>query len=68
MNINFGLFPELEPGSIQRPDNGKRFRGKEKTIAKKNLMAERALSDCRKWLGLPPATVTREMEAEVPAQ
>lgn len=68
MNINFGLFPELEPGAIQRPDNGKRFRGKEKAIAKKNLMAERALRDCRQWLGLGPAAVTRAMEAAVPAQ
>ncbi len=67
MNINFGLFPELEPGSIQRPDNGKRFRGKEKAIAKKNLMAERALRDCRAWLGLPPAEIRRDSAEEVPA-
>ena len=63
MNINFGLFPELAPGAIQRPDNGKRFRGKEKTIAKKHLMAERALDDCRQWLGLPPREITRDLEA-----
>ena len=68
MNINFGLFPELAPGSIQRPDNGKRFRGKEKTVVKKNLMAERALSDCRQWLGLPPVQVTRGLEEKIPAE
>jgi methylenetetrahydrofolate--tRNA-(uracil-5-)-methyltransferase len=68
MNINFGLFPELAPGAIQRPDNGKRFRGKEKSIVRKNLMAERALMDCRAWLGLPPAEITRGLEAEVPAE
>ena len=68
MNINFGLFPELAPGAIQRPDNGKRFRGKEKAIAKKNLMAERALRDCREWLGLPPVAVRRDSEGKIPAE
>ena len=68
MNINFGLFPELAPGAIQRPENGRRFRGKEKALAKKQLMAERALAACREWLGLEPAAVTREMEAAIPAQ
>ncbi|UVC10880.1 methylenetetrahydrofolate--tRNA-(uracil(54)-C(5))-methyltransferase (FADH(2)-oxidizing) TrmFO [Rhizobium sp. TH2] len=68
MNINFGLFPELPPGAITRPDNGKRFRGKEKTAAKKQLVAERALEDCRAWLGLPPAPVRRDLEAGIPAE
>ena len=68
MNINFGLFPELAPHAIQRPDNGRRFRGKEKSLARKQLMAERALMDCRDWLGLPPAEIRRDLEAEVPAQ
>jgi methylenetetrahydrofolate--tRNA-(uracil-5-)-methyltransferase len=52
MNINFGLFPELAPGSIVKPEGIKRFRGKDKTIIKRQLMAERALSDCRTWLDL----------------
>src|SRR5690606_27775502 len=30
MNINFGLFPPLEPGSLT-PQDGRRLRGKEKT-------------------------------------
>ena len=51
MNINFGLFPELEPGSIVKPEGVKRFRGKDKTIMKRQLIAARALSDCRAWLG-----------------
>src|ERR1044072_2808026 len=29
MNINFGLFPELQPGSIVKPEGVKRFRGKD---------------------------------------
>jgi methylenetetrahydrofolate--tRNA-(uracil-5-)-methyltransferase len=50
MNVNFGLFPPLEPGAIQRPEGLKRFRGKDKTIAKKKAMAARALADCAAWL------------------
>lgn len=47
MNVNFGLFPEIE---VPRPDNGKRFRGKEKSLAKKRAMAKRALESCKVWL------------------
>ncbi len=50
MNINFGLFPELEPLSIEKDADGKRLRGKEKTTAKKQLMSARALADCAQWL------------------
>ncbi|MNE63204.1 hypothetical protein D3C80_1585410 [compost metagenome] len=52
MNVNFGLFPELEPGSIVKPEGVKRFRGKDKTIMKRQLMAARALRDCAEWLGV----------------
>jgi methylenetetrahydrofolate--tRNA-(uracil-5-)-methyltransferase len=52
MNVNFGLFPDLEPGSIVKPEGVKRFRGKDKTIMKRQLMAVRALRDCSRWLGL----------------
>lgn len=51
MNINFGLFPPVEVPKIE----GKRLRGKEKTIAKKQAMTARALSDCRQWLGVAEA-------------
>jgi len=51
MNINFGLFPPVEVAKIE----GKRLRGKEKTIAKKQAMTARALSDCRQWLGVAEA-------------
>ncbi|MBW8282253.1 MAG: methylenetetrahydrofolate--tRNA-(uracil(54)-C(5))-methyltransferase (FADH(2)-oxidizing) TrmFO [Rhizobium sp.] len=50
MNINFGLFPELAAGSIVKPEGIKRFRGKDKTIMKRQLMAARALEDCKAWL------------------
>lgn len=45
MNVNFGLFPPMEAPKIE----GKRLRGKEKTIAKKKAMAGRALSDFAVW-------------------
>ncbi|WEZ83558.1 methylenetetrahydrofolate--tRNA-(uracil(54)-C(5))-methyltransferase (FADH(2)-oxidizing) TrmFO [Rhizobium sp. 32-5/1] len=50
MNINFGLFPLLEPGAIVKPEGVKRFRGKDKTIVKKQMVAARALDDCAAWL------------------
>jgi methylenetetrahydrofolate--tRNA-(uracil-5-)-methyltransferase len=50
MNINFGLFPPLEAGALTRPEGAKRFRGKEKALAKKQATAARALKDCADWL------------------
>ena len=47
MNVNFGLFP---PVDVPKPE-GKRLRGKEKTVAKKQALSVRALADCRQWLG-----------------
>ncbi|WP_028035184.1 methylenetetrahydrofolate--tRNA-(uracil(54)-C(5))-methyltransferase (FADH(2)-oxidizing) TrmFO [Chelativorans sp. J32] len=49
MNVNFGLFPPVE---LPRSD-GKRLRGKEKTLAKKRAITARALNDCRDWLSIP---------------
>ena len=57
MNINFGLFPELAPGSIVKPEGVKRFRGKDKTVMKRQLIAERALADCKAWLASELATL-----------
>ncbi|TGR73948.1 FADH(2)-oxidizing methylenetetrahydrofolate--tRNA-(uracil(54)-C(5))-methyltransferase TrmFO, partial [Mesorhizobium sp. M2D.F.Ca.ET.223.01.1.1] len=48
MNVNFGLFPPVE-AKIE----GKRLRGKDKTVAKRQAITSRALADCRAWLGLP---------------
>jgi methylenetetrahydrofolate--tRNA-(uracil-5-)-methyltransferase len=48
MNINFGLFPPL----AQNPKTdaeGKRLRGNEKTIAKKQSLCLRALADLDRW-------------------
>ena len=51
MNINFGLFPPLDPGTKLRPDGFEgRFRGKDKALAKKRAVTARALADCREWL------------------
>lgn len=53
MNVNFGLFPPLEPGTRLKPDGFEgRFRGKDKALAKKRALSARALADCRAWLGL----------------
>ncbi len=59
MNVNFGLFEPLEPGAIEKPE-GRRFRGKEKTIARKKALTGRALADCRAWLGLAPRAEAAE--------
>ncbi|MGH6762932.1 MAG: methylenetetrahydrofolate--tRNA-(uracil(54)-C(5))-methyltransferase (FADH(2)-oxidizing) TrmFO [Phyllobacterium sp.] len=56
MNINFGLFPLIEVPKTE----GKRLRGKEKTIAKKRAMSARALSDCRSWLGFADKAAAAE--------
>ncbi|WP_062016799.1 methylenetetrahydrofolate--tRNA-(uracil(54)-C(5))-methyltransferase (FADH(2)-oxidizing) TrmFO [Aureimonas sp. AU4] len=57
MNVNFGLFPPIE---VPR-EEGKRLRGKEKTVAKKHALSARALSDCRAWLGIAePAAIAAE--------
>ncbi|WP_434723081.1 methylenetetrahydrofolate--tRNA-(uracil(54)-C(5))-methyltransferase (FADH(2)-oxidizing) TrmFO [Mesorhizobium sp. RIZ17] len=49
MNVNFGLFPPAEAPKVE----GKRLRGKDKTVAKRHAITSRALADCREWLGLP---------------
>ncbi len=49
MNVNFGLFPPVE---VVKPEGVRRFRGKDKAIAKKKAVSARALADCRDWLGL----------------
>ena len=49
MNVNFGLFPDIEAPT--RDAEGKRLRGKDKSVAKKRAMSARALSDIDAWLG-----------------
>jgi methylenetetrahydrofolate--tRNA-(uracil-5-)-methyltransferase len=49
MNVNFGLFPPLETPRLG--DDGKRLRGKAKTLAKKHALSTRALRDFAAWLG-----------------
>jgi methylenetetrahydrofolate--tRNA-(uracil-5-)-methyltransferase len=55
MNINFGLLPPMTPPT--RDADGNRIKGKAKTVAKKQLMARRALSDFEDWLSNPAATL-----------
>jgi methylenetetrahydrofolate--tRNA-(uracil-5-)-methyltransferase len=49
MNVNFGLFPPLTSPPTKKPD-GSRLRGSEKTVAKKQAMSARALSDLDRWI------------------
>ena len=48
MNINFGLFPPLDANPT-RDAEGNRLRGTQKTVAKKQVMAARALRDLEQW-------------------
>jgi len=49
MNVNFGLFPLLASPPTKKPD-GSRLRGNEKTVAKRQAMSVRALSDLDRWI------------------
>ena len=48
MNVNFGLFPDIE--IPLKTEDGKRIRGKDKSVARKRAMSARALSDIDNWL------------------
>ncbi len=48
MNINFGLLPSIE---ITKPEGVKRFRGKDKSRAKKQAQSARALTHIDEWSG-----------------
>ncbi|MEM9810345.1 MAG: methylenetetrahydrofolate--tRNA-(uracil(54)-C(5))-methyltransferase (FADH(2)-oxidizing) TrmFO, partial [Pseudomonadota bacterium] len=48
MNVNFGLFPEIDTPT--RDAEGNRIKGKEKGRARKKAMSARALSDLGVWL------------------
>lgn len=50
MNVNFGLFPELNEADYPPHPEGKRWRRKEKRSAKKQGLCARALRDCEGWL------------------
>jgi methylenetetrahydrofolate--tRNA-(uracil-5-)-methyltransferase len=51
MNINYGLFP---PIATPRPEDGKRLKGRDKTVSRKRALSVRALRDLDKWLGAAP--------------
>ncbi|MEZ5980782.1 MAG: methylenetetrahydrofolate--tRNA-(uracil(54)-C(5))-methyltransferase (FADH(2)-oxidizing) TrmFO [Parvularculaceae bacterium] len=52
MNVNFGLFPEIETPLMD--DEGARIRGKEKGRARKRALSRRALADLAGWLNPAP--------------
>jgi methylenetetrahydrofolate--tRNA-(uracil-5-)-methyltransferase len=49
MNVNFGLFPPLT-NPPTRSAEGMRLRGNEKTVAKKQALSARALTDLDRWI------------------
>ena len=53
MNINFGLFPDID--TPRTDENGRRLKGKEKGRARKAAMAKRALADLEPWRAPVPA-------------
>ncbi|MGE0410126.1 MAG: methylenetetrahydrofolate--tRNA-(uracil(54)-C(5))-methyltransferase (FADH(2)-oxidizing) TrmFO [Amphiplicatus sp.] len=48
MNINFGLFPEIDEASVRQ--DGQRLKAKDKGRARKRALTRRALCDLEKWL------------------
>ena len=48
MNVNFGLFPEVDAPT--KGKDGKRLRGRDKTVARRKVITARALNDCDAWL------------------
>lgn len=52
MNVNFGLFPEI---AAPKSQDGKRLRGKQRGLARKQAQAARALQDFAAWLSAPSA-------------
>ena len=51
MNVNYGLFPPIE---TPRPEDGKRLKGRDKTVSRKRALSVRALHDLDAWLGAAP--------------
>src|SRR5438045_7625481 len=49
MNVNFGLFPPLTTPPTRNTE-GVRLRGSEKTVAKKQALSARALTDLDRWI------------------
>ncbi len=47
MNVNFGLFPPMDPPS--HDDSGNRIKGKDKSVWRKRAMSRRALVDLTTW-------------------
>jgi methylenetetrahydrofolate--tRNA-(uracil-5-)-methyltransferase len=59
MNVNFGLFPPLARAPAKMPD-GKRLRGTQKTLAKKQALTARALADLDRWIAAEAQPVAAE--------
>ena len=49
MNVNFGLFPPIEPPTLG--DDGRKLRGPERGAARKRALSARAKADMEGWAG-----------------
>jgi methylenetetrahydrofolate--tRNA-(uracil-5-)-methyltransferase len=49
MNINFGLFPPIDAPLLDA--DGRRIKGKDKSISRRRALAHRAIADLDGWLG-----------------
>ncbi len=65
MNVNFGLFPPVDPAELPNKDEaGRRLRGKAKGRAKKALQAARALQAVDHWLESQAISMAASSETE----
>lgn len=48
MNVNFGLFPDIEPAKLS--EYGQRLKGKDRGRARKRALSARALADLGAWI------------------
>ncbi|MEM9359228.1 MAG: methylenetetrahydrofolate--tRNA-(uracil(54)-C(5))-methyltransferase (FADH(2)-oxidizing) TrmFO [Pseudomonadota bacterium] len=58
MNVNFGLFPGIE--APRKDEDGRRLKGKARSLAKKRAQADRALLDWSSWVDQAVATAAAE--------
>jgi methylenetetrahydrofolate--tRNA-(uracil-5-)-methyltransferase len=61
MNVNFGLFPDIDPRELSV--SGRRAKGEERGLARKRALSARALVDLASWL----SASAREAAEQVPA-
>ncbi len=62
MNVNFGLFPEIEAPTHDA--DGRKLKGEERGRAKKRALADRALADMETWVTAAPSPTPQPASAD----